>query len=274
MLSAAVVLNAVALDGDLHGLLLRCAAGFAVALVIAAAAWRLRAVTSDGALAAIAIGTLAFGGGGWPVAAALIGFFVTGSVLSRRDGPRDGRQVLANGALAALLASAAGAAEIVHAAVATALLSAAVGAIAAAAGDTWSTEIGRSHGGQPRSIVSGRPVAIGDSGGVTVWGTAAAPLGGIVIGVLAAVAARQRAFILVGGLAAICGSLGDSLLGATLQARWRCPACGITHESRAHPCAAAQVLVSGWPLFDNDAVNFAATLVGAACGYILALALE
>jgi uncharacterized membrane protein len=59
----------------------------------------------------------------------------------------------------------------------------------------------------------------------------------------------------------------DSLLGATLQVRWRCNGCGQVTESSAHSCTAPSLRrFSGLAWMTNDTVNFAATLAGSLGG--------
>src|SRR5947199_4651384 len=84
------------------------AAGCVLSLVVAATAHALRLLTLDGAAAAVAVGTLVFGFGGWRHAGLLVVFFVTSSGLKRlqaRRKPhpettrgRSGGQALPNGA--------------------------------------------------------------------------------------------------------------------------------------------------------------------------------
>ena len=74
----------------------------------------------------------------------------------------------------------------------------------------------------------------------------------------------------VSGLA---GSLFDSLLGATVQAIYRCPACGVETERTVHRCGNATRHVRGWAWLDNDWVNFFCSLAGAACGAACAIIL-
>lgn len=240
------------------------------ALAVAIAAWRAHALTPGGAIAAFAVGTIAFGLGGWPGAAMLFAFFLPSTLLSRvgksrkaklvdigKQGPRDALQVLANGGVASiamLCAPFAGAPA----------LAAFAGAFAAAAADTWATEIGTLAAGSPRSILTLRPLQPGLSGGITWQGTLA-QFGGA--GVVASVAALTHVApfgaIVVAGVA---GSVVDSLLGATLQTLRYCPACERDCETNPHACGTPTALRRGLGWIGNDAVNFAATL----CGGVLA----
>jgi uncharacterized protein (TIGR00297 family) len=103
---------------------------------------------------------------------------------------------------------------------------AAIAALAEAAADTVSSEIGQVLGGQPRMITNLRRVEPGTDGGITLAGTAA--------GALAAVLVTVVGFWAINGIESLTGSLlwmglvagggvfgllFDSLLGATLE-RW------------------------------------------------------
>jgi uncharacterized membrane protein len=69
---------------------------------------------------------------------------------------------------------------------------------------------------------------------------------------------------LAGTAGGLAGSLFDSLLGATVQAMYFCPACQKeTERHPAHSCGARTERIRGWSWLGNDAVNFAATAFGA-----------
>jgi len=182
--------------------------------------------------------------------ALLVAFFLTGSILTQlaeRRGPsRNARQVLANGGVAlvaALLGSWAGAA----------------GAIAAAAADTWATEIGAYSPFPPRLITSGRRVTRGTSGGITALGT----LGGVAGAALIAGLTTLLAPPAMGS-----GFVMAAAAGATLQGKYECPACDARFERGNTVCHEPVRLARGWRWLDNDGVNLAATLVGAAAAVL------
>ncbi len=281
--------------GDLPGALLWLAFAYALAGAIGYAGYRARALTPGGALAACLVGGTIFGFGGLAWAALLVLFFVSSSALSfvaanhprkrraagqfEKGSTRDAVQVLANGGAAALAALLYGLSMPPDQAL---WFAAFVGALAAATADTWATEIGVLNPAPPRLLTTGRPVEPGTSGAVTLLGTSAAFAGGLLIGFCAAALAAFPgaalpslpfpATILSGLLGGGVGMLADSLLGATVQAAYLCPACGTPTESRVHRCGTPTVLVRGYPPITNDVVNIAGTLTGTLVAVLVASA--
>ncbi|HEX4573663.1 MAG TPA: DUF92 domain-containing protein [Gemmatimonadales bacterium] len=218
----------------------------------------MRWLTPDGVVAALVVGGAVTWGLSWRGLVVLTVFFLSGSLLTQlaeRRGPRrTARQVLANGGVAALAALAGS-------------WSAAAGALAAAAADTWATEIGAFSPVPPRLLTTGRPVARGTSGGVTLLGTLGGIAGAVVIALVASALAPRsgsRASAAVVALAGVAGMLVDSLLGATLQGRYACPACDARFERGNTVCHEPVRLSGGQRWLDNDLVNLAATVCGAA----------
>jgi uncharacterized protein (TIGR00297 family) len=243
------------------------ALGALFAAAIAIAAYRVRALSLDGAIAAFTVGTIVFACAQWRGAAILLAFFVPSVLLTRMGRERKMRlgeahegkarnawQVLANGGVAALCALAA-----VHFGALFAVAFA--GAFAAASADTWGTEIGTLARARPVSILTFRPIRTGLSGGITLQGSAATIAGALFV---AAVASLVRfAPLLAVAAGGIAGALLDSLLGASLQAlRW-CPSCQSECETSRHRCGTPTMPRRGIGWFQNDAVNFCATLGGA-----------
>jgi uncharacterized protein (TIGR00297 family) len=268
------------------------AAGLALSAAVALLAYRARALTAGGVLGAILTGTATFGIGGPVWGLLLIAFFASSSLLSRygarsaakqqaaaafaKGGRRDLGQALANGGIPAALAVGAAAAPPAW----TPLLFAAfVGALAAVTADTWGTELGVLSTRPPRLVTSGRTVIAGTSGAVSGLGLLAAAVGAGFIGSLAWALEGLRLALgasdpptglllvlpaaLIGGLA---GAWVDSLLGATVQAVYWCPACGKETERRVHTCGTPTRLHRGRLWIDNEVVNLACAAVGALGG--------
>jgi uncharacterized protein (TIGR00297 family) len=247
--------------------MMRVAIGALLAAAIAFAAYRVRTLSFDGALAAFAVGTIVFGAGGWPGAAVLLAFFIPSSLLTRvgrerksalrgaeRPAPRNAWQVLANGGVAAVCALAALSWRVP-------LAAAFAGAFAAASADTWGTEVGTLSRRAPVSILTFRPVETGLSGGVTLLGTAATIAGALCVALVAWLVHLAPLFAVFAG--GVAGALLDSIVGASLQARRWCPSCACACEPRVHHCGSATTLRGGVRWIQNDAVNVTATLCGA-----------
>jgi uncharacterized membrane protein len=67
-------------------------------------------------------------------------------------------------------------------------------------------------------------------------------------------------------IAGVGGAFTDSLLGATVQARYHCPHCDIATEHTLHRCGTPTIFVGGLRRVNNDVVNFLASLSGALFG--------
>lgn len=253
--------------------------GVVFAGAVALLAWRARALTASGAIAAWIVGACVFGAGGWAYAAVLFAFFIPSMLLSRigrarkrelvdigKHGPRDAWQVLANGGVAALCAVLA---AVTHA---KPIAAAFAGAFAAASADTWGTEIGTLAKMAPRSILTFKPLAPGISGGITLAGTFAEIAGACAAG-LAASAIGACAWWIV-ATAGFAGALADSVLGAGLQELRYCPQCRRECETDPHVCGSATLLRRGAPWMSNDAVNACATALGALAAGLIAMVLR
>ncbi len=253
--------------------LIRLGLAFLLSSLIGWLAWQAQALSKSGALAAFLVGGVVFGVGGWGGAAVLLTFFISSSLLSRafarqkealssfvlKGSQRDAAQVFANGGFGALCLLAG-------------LLFpdsplpwlAFCGGFAAANADTWATELGVLSPLPPRLLTNGKLVPRGASGGVTPLGLLASLLGAILIGVVSTLFTEQGLLTLFAvSLGGFVGSLFDSWLGASFQAVYFCPQC--QKETERHPrhsCGGLTHLQRGVKWLDNDAVNFACTVLG------------
>ena len=259
--------------------------GLALSLVIGVIGYRGGALSGSGVVGALITGTLIFGLGGWEWGVLLVAFFVSSSVLSSyhardkqelaekfaKGHQRDLGQALANGGVAALLALLSKLLPLPGGGREGVWFVACAGAMAAVNADTWATELGVLSPRSPRLITTGRRVEVGASGGVTWLGTVASLGGALFIGLLGGLGAlilcqgwaSAGVLLLAATVGGLAGSLGDSLLGASMQAIYWCDACGKETERKVHRCGTQTRLSRGWRWLGNDLVNFIASAVGA-----------
>jgi uncharacterized protein (TIGR00297 family) len=228
---------------------LRVAIALLATLVFTGFARWLRGVSWSGAWTGAVVCFLLYASVGRGAFAALISLFILTWTATRfgyshkqksgaaEKGGRTASQVLANLGVAAVAA-------VLYAAYGKAgFLLAMAAALAEAAADTVSSEIGQAVGSNPRLITTWKVVPAGTDGGVTLTGTVVGVIAAVIIsavfGVTGLVSWRWSGLI-VG--AAVSGMIADSFLGAWLERRG---------------------------ILNNDLVNFLGTLVAA--GIALAL---
>ena len=241
-----------------------------LSLILALVVLKLRAATPTGALTGAAItaslmfSTVTFPYKPWqtalpPVlAVSLLAWFATrlgrgkkeelGTAENRRG--RSASQVAANLGLAALVSN-----QLVQswlmdsplfsrtAFAPGAVFALGLAALAEAAADTVSSEIGQVHGGRPRMITTLRAADPGTDGAISLAGTlAGVAAAGVVAGVGTLALRGGPALFWVSGAGAVFGMLFDSVLGATFERR-------------------------GW--LNNDLVNFLSTASAAGLALVL-----
>ena len=248
--------------------------GVILAAIAAAVSLRLRFLTASGSMGMFLLATIVFGFGGWQWTTPILAFFVLSSLLSKygkrrkahldqvfeKGSQRDHAQVAANGGIAGLLMT-------LHMFLGwPALYPMYLGSLAAATADTWATELGTLGKSSPRLITTWKRVEAGTSGGISLRGTLSGLAGA------ACIALSSWFFIepelrwmmfsatVIGGVA---GSFADSLLGATLQAQYRCSTCQKLTEKHYHCGNQPTKLERGLPWLENDMVNLTATASGA-----------
>lgn len=237
----------------------------------------LRALKVNGAVAAIAVGVTIILGTHFRGLLLLGIFFVTSNLSSKyrhdekialkdmveKGDVRDYAQVLANGGVAALF-------SLIFAVTGEeAALFAYCVSLASANADTWASEIGVLSHKDPVSLFTGKRVAKGTSGAVSVLGTLAG-LGGSALIATSSFLFWSNTFhpysllgITVWGF---FNMLLDSVFGFLLQEKRLCYRCGKITEKGVH-CGTVTSYKKGIPGFNNDWVNFTSILITSILSY-------
>ncbi|GAB6926427.1 DUF92 domain-containing protein [Paenibacillus sp. JCM 10914] len=255
--------------------------GAAGATLVAGAAYWKGSLSASGTAAAVLMGTIYYGAGDVFWFGTLLLFFITSTLLSRygkkrkmdleksyaKTGRRDAGQVLANGGIGMMLCLL----HAWHPSEVWVLLF--IGVMATVTADTWATELGSLSRSAPRSILSGKVLTTGESGGVSWLGSLAATAGSLLIGVsgwllgvVAGMDISAMSYIWAGLAGGLVGAFADSFLGATLQVMYRCGVCGKSVEVSRH-CDKPTQRLRGYGWMSNDAVNLISSLLGGAAAY-------
>jgi uncharacterized protein (TIGR00297 family) len=223
----------------------------AITLAFAAFGRLVRGVTTSGAVAGAIVCFALLMGAGWAGFGALCAVFALTWAATRfgyarklRLGtaePRGGRtasQVIANLGVSAVCAVAYSLHQDPR------ILLALGAALAEAAADTVSSEVGQAIGERPRLLTTWDEVSPGTDGAITLAGTAAGLLGALLVSSAyvwsASLGWREG---LICASAGLMGTFADSLLGATAERRG---------------------------MIGNNTVNLCSTLVAAVLGFLLA----
>lgn len=243
-----------------------------LAVLVAGTGVLTRTLTPVAGVVAGLVGFAVGAGTGWPGLVALGVFFVSATAVSRAAEPhqpawvdakgnrRDPWQVLANGGVA----TAGGMVGLV--------LDPSVGlwivipSLAAASADTWATAVGSFSPTDPIHLTRMARVPKGSSGGVSLIGTAGGFLGAGLVAFLPGLTGAPPALCLAAFLIGILGMVADSLMGATVQGRFHCPACDLPSEQQVHRCGRATRHAGGVSWISNDVVNLLATLLAGLAG--------
>ncbi|MDF2674941.1 MAG: hypothetical protein K0R09_3209 [Clostridiales bacterium] len=245
--------------------------GFLFSFIIAFAGYKKESLSLSGAISAVILGTSLYYFGGVFFSAILVAFFISSSMLTKykkgfkktledineKGGKRDYAQVIANGLLGFIFAF------IFYITKNHVFILAYATAFAAANADTWASELGVLSRANPISIITFKKIERGMSGGVSLLGIIASVLGAGFIGVI-----LSMGYVLQYGISMSClklfilcsicgfiGSLVDSLIGSTIQAKYVCTVCGKYTEKKLHH-GSNTTHMSGIRFINNDVVNF------------------
>lgn len=183
--------------------------GFLLSLLITLFAYYKETLTTAGSFTALITGTLMFGFGGWFAFTALMLFFIPASFVPFSDHEGEGRtarQVLGKSFIALYF-------SVLYFFMDDAIwLLFMTASLAGAAGDTWSSLIGKRFGVKPRILPTLKAVKKGTPGGVSLYGVLAALVAAFIFGLFHfAVFQELIQIVIITGIG-ILAALFDSLL--------------------------------------------------------------
>lgn len=240
---------------------------FIAASLLTFRAYRRKSLTTKGCALAWFIGYISARGGPLPFTS-LLTFFISSTFITKigaktkrviegesfaASGNRSAWQVFSNGGVAT-------AALLVFPSTPSSIY-AVIAHYAACQGDTWSSELGVLAPVSPRLVLGLRKVPRGTNGAVTLYGLAAAGMGGALLSATCSVSqlmfptpgvAHSKIWV-VGVGAALVGSLIDSVLGQLLQRSAVTPEGEIVRVGHQY--------ITGRDILTNNQVNFLTALV-------------
>ncbi len=231
-----------------------------VSIIILLLAFKFRSITPDGMVAALLTAITLYALGGPLLGISLLVFFILGSIVSKLKnsqkeqaesiqedtGARSWKQVVANSLSAAILVWLA-----YFLPEKNYLLLLAFTVFSAAAADTFSSEIGMLTKGRVFHILTGKTIQNGVSGGVS-WMGLAAGLGGSILLSLLTLPQFGLSGMVFASLMGFLGSILDSLLGATIQRKYK----GIQGQLQDRSLHLDELPTLGFQMISNNAVNF------------------
>ncbi|MGM0125952.1 hypothetical protein IGI37_003353 [Enterococcus sp. AZ194] len=246
--------------------------GAVVCIIFGFFAYLTKQLTLSGTIALFFVGILLTTFGSWISWCLMLLFFLSSGLIhlikkrfftahqdliAEKGHTRDAQQVLANSlpAVLSLLLYAYTSNEL--------FLVGYVAGIAGATSDTWASEIGQLSPSTPRSILTFKQLPTGTSGGITGLGTLASVGASFLISIsfwlLFSLSQMNglisASYFLIPFFSGILASVFDSLLGASLQARYECVVCHQWTEQTVHHGQQTH-LIKGLRWLDNDKVNF------------------
>jgi uncharacterized protein (TIGR00297 family) len=250
--------------------------GTTLSFLISYFAYKKDSLSFSGFIGTLLLGTLLYMYGSMYFWSIIVGFFVSSSVLtkfrsstkeafediSEKTGGRDYMQVIANGGLGLIYAL------LYYFTKDTAFVLSYAVAFSAANADTWSSELGVLSKSRPVSILTFKKTSTGESGAVSQLGTFAAFCGSFFISAIFIIeyifsfgwTGKVLIYFIIVLLCGFSGSIIDSILGATIQAKYQCSVCKKITEKKYHHNMKT-VPVKGFKIISNDVVNFASSLI-------------
>lgn len=127
--------------------------------------------------------------------------------------------------------------------------------------DSISSDIGSLSKTMPIDIIGFKKMKNNVSGGITILGTTSALVAAILLGILAGILFKIKIIkIFIISLLIFSQTIIDSILGSTLQVKYKCLACGEIIEEKFH-CQIETKIYKGYKFINNNIVNLVSSII-------------
>lgn len=236
-----------------------------VIIILGIISLKKRILNVKGTICALIVGLIIYIFGGPFLFIALLTFYLLGSLSTRyrlKDKTsfnitsitRSWKNVIANGLIPSLLS------VFEYMYKSDIIVVGFLGSIAFSTADTLASEIGILSSSNPRLLIGFQKVNPGTPGAVSVKGIIASFLGSAFIASLIFFIKIDVTAILIILFSGFLGSFIDSLLGASLQAKYLCAKCGFIIEENFH-CGERALKISGYESFNTHIVNLLSSVI-------------
>ncbi|MDE5539835.1 MAG: DUF92 domain-containing protein, partial [Bacilli bacterium] len=136
--------------------------------------------------------------------------------------------------------------------------------------DTLASDIGFLSSKPPINIITLKKSIPGLSGNISFLGLVSSFIGSLIISLIFIAFHFNISYLVIILLSSFLGAVFDSLLGATIQVKYKCPKCKIITEKKEH-CQTKTNYYQGLSFINNDVVNFLSNLFAGLIGLIIAI---
>lgn len=126
--------------------------------------------------------------------------------------------------------------------------------------DSLASDIGVLSKKEPINILTFKTSPRGLSGNISILGLIFALLGSFIIGIIFMLFNPNLKYFLVIIISSFLGTIIDSILGASIQVKYKCPKCHKVTEKQEH-CHIKTEYFKGIKLYNNDLVNLTSNIL-------------
>lgn len=134
--------------------------------------------------------------------------------------------------------------------------------------DTLASDIGVLSSKNPINIITLKRSEPGISGNISFLGLASSFIGSFIIAIIFIIFNFNIKYLIIITLSGFLGALCDSILGATIQVKYKCQNCSKITEKKHH-CKKETIYYKGLKIINNDIVNLLSNIIAGLLAFIL-----